>query len=221
MSIGGIGGCCDGGYYPPSLTEMRQRMFNRMDQDGDGEISACECETAANDMSQHTGLSITADEMMSIFDLNQDGVITQAEQAEASPEWEKHMASLMEESGMRPMGPPPPPPGMSSEEADLLDQIFAAMDTNGDGVIDQSEYAAAMEELGNQTESTTESAATSDSSTSETAATDAETSTASTEDNSLAALLAQLIELLQTTEEDYYSQFSKQSQNFQGLDYFA
>jgi len=215
MSIGGIDGI-GGEYNMLSITEMRQRMFNRMDQDGDGVISASECETAANDMSQHTGLSITADEMMSIFDLDQDGVITQAEQTEASPEWENH---IMEESGMRPMGPPPP--GMSSEEADLLDQIFAAMDTNGDGVIDQSEYAAAMEELGNQTESTTESAATSDSSTSETAATDAETSTASIEENSLAALLAQLIELLQTTEEDYYSQYSQQSQNFQGLDYFA
>lgn len=220
MSIGGIDGI-GGGYNMPSITEMRERMFNRMDQDGDGVISASECETAANDMSQHTGLSITADEMMSIFDLDQDGVITQAEQAEASPEWENHMASLMEESGMRPMGPPPPPPDSSSEEADLLDQIFAAMDTNEDGVISKAEYEAAMEELGNQTESTTAEASSSDSSTSETAATDADTSTASTEENTLAALLAQLIELLQTKEEDYYSQFSQQSQNFQGLDYFA
>ncbi|MDD2900963.1 MAG: EF-hand domain-containing protein [Syntrophales bacterium] len=220
MSIGGIGGC-GGGCNLPSLTEMRQKMFNRMDQDGDGVISSSECATAASDMSQKTGLSITADEMMSIFDLNQDGVITQAEQTEASPEWEKHMASLMEGSGMRPMGPPPPPPDMSSEMSDLVDQIFSAMDTNEDGVIDQSEYETAMEELGNQTESTTAEASSSDSSTSEAAATDAETSTASTEDNSLAALLAQFLDLLGTMEKDYYAQYSQESQNFQGMDYFA
>ena len=94
MNIGAIGGYGGGGMH--SITEMRQRMFNKMDQDGDGVISATECQTAAADMSEKTGLSITADEMMSIFDLDQDGVITQAEQTEASPEWEKHMASLME-----------------------------------------------------------------------------------------------------------------------------
>ena len=172
-------------------------------------------------MSQKTGLSITADQMMSIFDLNQDGVITQAEQTEASPEWEEHMASLMEESGMRPMGPPPPPPDGSSEMSELEDQIFAAMDTNGDGVISKTEYDAAMEELGNQTESTTASTATTDSSSSEAAATDAETSTASTEDNSLASLLAQFLELLGSMEKDYYSQFSQESQNQLNVNSYA
>ncbi|MFZ5453072.1 MAG: EF-hand domain-containing protein [Thermodesulfobacteriota bacterium] len=218
MSIGGISSI-GGGYDAMSISEMRQNMFNMWDTDGDGVINANECQTAADNMSNDTGLSITADQMMSIFDLDQDGVITQAEQTEASPEWENHMASLMEESGMRPMGPPPPPPEKSSEMSDLVDQIFSAMDTDEDGVISKAEYEAAMEELGNQTDSTTASTATSDTSTSEAA--DTATSTESTEDNSLAALLAQFLELLGGMEKDYYSQYSQQSQNYLGLNSYA
>jgi Ca2+-binding EF-hand superfamily protein len=224
MSIGGISGGC-GGFNLPSVSEMRQQMFKRMDQDGDGVISKSECETAANAMSQKTGLSITADQMMSIFDLNQDGVITQSEQTEASPEWEKHMASLMEEAGMSPMGPPPPPPGMSSEISDLADQIFAAMDTNGDGSISKTEYEAAMEQLGNQSDSTTASSTATDSSTSAStsgtstaASTDA---TSSTEETSLSALLAQFLDLLAKMEKDSYSQYSQESKYSQGMNSYA
>lgn len=223
MSIGAISGF-GGGYNMPSITEMRQQMFTKMDQDGDGVISKSECETTANDMSQKTGLSITADQMMSIFDLDQDGSITQSEQTEASPEWEKHMASLMEEAGMRPMGPPPPPPEGGGELSGLMDKIFAAMDTDGDGTISKTEYEAAMEELGGQSDSAAASSTATDSSTSAstsgtstTASTDA---TSSTEETSLSALLAQFLELLAKMEKDSYSQYSQESQ-YQGMNSYA
>ena len=219
MSIGGISGGC-GGFNFPSITEMRQQMFKRMDQDGDGVISASECETAASAMSQKTGLSITADEMMSIFDLDQDGSITQSEQTEATEAWEKHMASLMEVAGIKPKGPPPPPPGRSSELSELVEEIFAAMDTDGDGAIGKTEYEAAMEQLGKQSDSTTASSTATDSSTSGTAAAASTDATSSTEETSLAALLAQFLELLAKMEKDSYSQYSQESQ-YQGLNSYA
>jgi len=224
MSIEAISGFGGGGNFP-SINEMRQKMFNKMDQDGDGVISAEECKTAAADMSQQTGLSITADEMMSIFDLDQDGSITQSEQTEASPEWEQHMASLMEEAGISPKGPPPPPPSSDSatELSDLMDEIFTAMDTDGDGVISKTEYEAAMEEISGESESAAASSAT-DSSTSATstaASTDSTSSTSSTEETSLSALLAQFLDLLAMMEKDYYSQYSQKSQNNQGMNSYA
>ncbi|RJR32956.1 MAG: hypothetical protein C4567_17505 [Deltaproteobacteria bacterium] len=200
MSIDAIGG--GGGYNPPSISEMRQRMFTKMDQDGDGVISRGECETAAQEMSQHTGLSITADQMMSIFDLDQDGVITQAEQTEASPAWEEHMKGLMETAGIRPMGPPPPPE-MGGELAELVKEIITAMDTDGDGAISKTEYDAAMQQLGYGQES------------------DATSSSASTEETGLAALLARFLELLTKMEEDSYSRYSQESQNYQGMNSYA
>lgn len=218
MSIGAISGG-GGGYNFPSISEMRQKMFTKMDQDGDGVISQEECQTAAGDMSQRTGLSITADEMMSIFDLNQDGVITQSEQTEASPEWEKHMAGLMESAGIRPMGPPPPPPEMSSELSELVEEIFAAMDTDGDGSISKTEYEAALEQLGESaTASSGADSSTSASGTSAAASTDA---TSSTEETGLAALLAQFLDLLAKMEKDSYSQYSQESENYQGLNSYA
>jgi Ca2+-binding EF-hand superfamily protein len=223
MSIGAIGGV-GSGYDSQSIAQMRQNMFTMMDEDGDGVISASECQTAATNMSQATGLSVSADEMMSIFDLNGDGSITQAEQTEASPAWEQHMASLMEESGMRPMGPPPPPPDQSSEMSDLMDQIFSAMDTDGDGVISKTEYEAAMEQLGGQSDSTTASSSESDSSTSTTsttASTDTTDATSSTEETSLSSLLAQFLELLAKMEQDSYSQYSQESQSYLGMNSYA
>ncbi len=204
MSIDAISGG-GGGYNMPSISEMRQRMFTRMDQDGDGVISKTECETAASEMSQKTGLSITADQMMSIFDLDQDGVITQAEQTEASPTWEEHMKGLMETAGIKPMGPPPPPPEMGGELSELVKEILAAVDTDGDGAISQTEYDAAMQQLGVGQES------------------DATSSTASTstEETGLAALLAQLLEMLKKMEEDSYSQYAQESQDYQGMNSYA
>jgi Ca2+-binding EF-hand superfamily protein len=203
MSIDAISG--GGGYNMASISEMRQRMFTKMDTDGDGVISQSECETAASEMSQKTGLSITADQMMSIFDLDQDGVITQAEQTEASPTWEEHMKDLMEAAGIRPMGPPPPPPEMGGELSELVKEILTAVDTDGDGAISKAEYDAAMQQLGYGEESDGTSSATS----------------ASTEETGLAALLAQLLEMLTKMEEDSYSQYAQESQNYQGMNSYA
>jgi Ca2+-binding EF-hand superfamily protein len=220
MSIGAISGS-GGEYDSMSISEMRQSMFKMWDTNSDGSIDATECQTAADTMSKETGLSITADQMMSIFDLDQDGAITQSEQTEASEEWEKHMASLMEEAGMRPMGPPPPPPDMSSELSELVEEIFAAMDTDGDGSISKTEYEAAMEALGETSDSTTASSTATDSSTSaSTSTTSTGASTDSTEGTSLAALLAQFLDLLAKMEEDSSSQYSQKSQ-YQGLNSYA
>jgi|GEM_PF-3513104 Ca2+-binding EF-hand superfamily protein len=223
MSIGAISSL-GGGYDSTSINEMRQAIFQKWDTNGDGSIDASECQSAAETMSQETGLSITADQMMAIFDLNEDGAITQAEQTEASPTWEQHMADLMGASGMGPMGPPPPPPpgDATSELADLADQIFAAMDTDEDGVISKTEYEAAMEQLAGQSDGTTASSVTSDSTT--TASTSDSTSTeatSSTEDTSLAALLSQFLDLLAMLQQDEYSQWSQTSQYSLGLDYYA
>ena len=224
MSIGAMSSI-GGGYDSMSINEMRQNMFKKWDTNGDGSIDASECQTAADTMSKETGLSITADQMMSIFDLNQDSVITQAEQTEASPTWEQHMANLMDAAGMSPMGPPPPPPDAASELSELADKIFAAMDTNGDGTISKTEYESAMEQLGGQSDSTTaSSSSTSASSSTSTSATSTGTSTdatSSTEENSLSALLAQFLDLLAMLEKDQYSSYSQNSQNSQGMDYYA
>jgi Ca2+-binding EF-hand superfamily protein len=228
MSIGAMSSI-GGGYDSTSINEMRQNMFKKMDLDGDGEISKTECQTAADTMSKETGLSITADQMMSIFDLNQDGVITQAEQTEASPTWEQHMADLMGTSGMSQMGPPPPPPDAASELSDLVDQIFTAMDTNGDGTISKTEYETAMEQLEGQSDSTTASSATTDTSTSASSTTDtsatststATDTTSSTDGDSLSALLAKFLDLLAMLQKDQYSSYSQNSQNSPGMDYYA
>jgi len=213
MSIGAVGSF-GGGCNFPSISEMRQNMFKKMDQDGDGAISKSECQTAADTMSKETGLSITADEMMSIFDLNQDGAITKAEQTEASPTWEQHMADLMDAAGMSRMGPPPPPPDAAGDLSELLSKIFAAMDTNGDGVVDQTEYNTAMTQieggLEGSTASDTSSSGTTSSSTTTASSTDTTTDTSS--QNTLLALIQQFLENILTYEKQQNDYASSQGQ---------
>ncbi|MHB8066444.1 MAG: EF-hand domain-containing protein [Desulfobaccales bacterium] len=223
MSIGAISS--GGGYDSMSISQMRQNMFKMWDTDGDGAISQTECQTAADTMSKETGLSITADQMMSIFDLNQDGVITQAEQTQASSTWEDHMKNLMDSAGMSPMGPPPPPPDAASELSDLVDQIFAAVDTNGDGTISKSEYETAMEQLDGQSSSnaassTTTTGSSTSASSSTTAASTTTDSTSSTDGTGLAALLQQFLDMLAKLQGDQYSQYSQNSENSQSSQNF-
>lgn len=220
MSIGGVG-CCGGGYggYDSmSINQMRQNMFKKWDTDGNGTIDANEVQTAASTMSQKTGLSITSDQIMSIFDVDQDGSISQSEFTQASSTWEDHMKNLMDAAGISPMGPPPSSDA-TSELSDLANKIFAAVDTNGDGTISQSEYDAALQQLEGQSAGTTASSNTTDSSSSAasstTAASTATDATSSSDSTTLAALLQQFLNTLAQLQDDQYSQYSQNSQNSQ------
>ncbi len=220
MSISAISST-GGGYDHMSIEQMRQKIFKTWDTNGDGSIDNSEAQTAAATMSQDTGLSITADQIMSIFDTDQNGSISQTEFTQASSTWEDHMKNLMDAAGMSSMGPPPPPQDSNavSQLSNLADQIFAAMDTDGDGTISQTEFEAAMQQLTGQSISSTASSTTTDSSTStsssSTTASTSTDSTGSSESNSLAALLQQFLDLLAKLQDDQYSQYSQNSQTSQ------
>jgi len=217
MSIGGIGGIGYGCGFP-SLGAMRQAMFKRMDVNGDGVIDAGECQTLAGKISEKTGLSISASEMMSIFDLDQDGVITRAEQDKAGPVWKQHLKDLLDAAGKAPKGEPSPPDA-ARDLFKLVDRIFQAMDTNGDGKVDQSEYETALQQiLGFQEGSSANNAST--------GSTDATTAAAGSDtgadsQNTLAALVRQLLQDIINYENNLKKHAGSQEQDPQRINSYA
>lgn len=101
-----------------SLIALRERRFQKLDQDGDGKITKDEM-TAAK---PKNGKGPSVDDLFSKIDTDQDGAIDQAEDQAAM---EKMRA---EHHGRRPAGPPP-------DAAKLAENIFKSADGDSDGKI--------------------------------------------------------------------------------------
>lgn len=130
--VSGINGF--GSFQAASLSEMRQTMFNMIDQNGDGSIDKSEL-TA---LSQQNGSDLV-DEIFSKVDTNQDDLISKIEFDASLAKMEQQMKNG--DSGMSALSgmPPPPPP----------ENVFDTADTNDDGFVSKDELTAVMGQNGN------------------------------------------------------------------------
>lgn len=125
MSVNGIGSS--------NNVDPRQMMFSRMDASGDGKIDKSELEGFAKMLSQQTGQTITADQLMSLADQNGDGSI-----------------------GIDEMPPPPPPQGewggqSSFEKGGARPNPFTSMDADGSGGLSSTELSAMAQRMSQRT----------------------------------------------------------------------
>jgi len=128
---------------------MQQRMFAKVDSNGDGQVDGAELQKLLEKMSQRTGQDMgKAADVMKSMDSNGDGSLS-------ADELQQGMKSLMSTVDLAKgrdgaMGPPPgPPPDDGDGDHDaaqgggqvssLLHQIASAMDTNGDGTVSADE----------------------------------------------------------------------------------
>ncbi|MBX3737186.1 MAG: EF-hand domain-containing protein [Candidatus Didemnitutus sp.] len=133
----------------PDPSEFLQKMFARLDGDGDGKVTQDEFVTA---MEKRLGANASAasdtPDAASVFqkmDSDGDGGIDLGE-------FKTAMETLRtaRHGGGGPQGaggpPPPPPPGESEESSASEDaqQVFDAMDTNKDGKVSADELLAAL-----------------------------------------------------------------------------
>ena len=115
-------------------SELKSKVFNSADQNGDGSISKDELTTLMADSNQSaTDIAETFDAL----DTNQDGSISKSESDVAVDK-----ASQQRKA----QGPPPPPPpsDSSSSESTSSTTVFDELDTNEDGTVSASELLAAF-----------------------------------------------------------------------------
>lgn len=108
-------------------------LFTKVDSNQDGSLDESEVASFADKMSEMTGQSSDAAEMMAMFDSDEDGAVSESEFASA-----------------RPQGPPPPMMGGMQEGSDP----FASVDEDSDGSLSASElttFAEKMTEMTGQT----------------------------------------------------------------------
>jgi len=144
MSIGGISGI-GAVLHQMQMETMRQAMFKQLDQDGDGSISKGDIQGLAQDIARATGDSINVDKVFTTLDADQDGVVDQSDYDAAMARFENTMQNR---GGPQKMGngpPPGPPPEAAS--ANPLQDLFKTLDQDGDGLISQSEFEAALAQL--------------------------------------------------------------------------
>lgn len=131
--------------------EFLQKMFARLDADGDGKVTQEEFATA---MTKRQGASGQADpnrpDPAAIFqkaDTNADGSITLDEFKTAMAQ----MRPAGGHHGQRAGGPPPGPPPAGANDGDGDDdsgKVFDKLDTNHDGVVSMAELLAAVQAPG-------------------------------------------------------------------------
>ncbi|MBW2605134.1 MAG: EF-hand domain-containing protein, partial [Deltaproteobacteria bacterium] len=138
--ISGISGISGNYMNPVQMTAMHGKMgnpFEKIDSNGDGSIKKTELSSFAGEISEMTGRSVDVDQMISKFDADNDGLISQekfkAGRPEGAPPDMMGMMGGMQGGGMQPpLDMPNRSEAESSSSIDLLD-------TNGDGVVDPEE----------------------------------------------------------------------------------
>ncbi|MBN1291607.1 MAG: EF-hand domain-containing protein [Candidatus Latescibacteria bacterium] len=146
--IGGINSFS--GLNSASMSQMRQSLFSSVDTDSDGSITKSELETFV--VKNQPGV----DEIFNNSDTDHDGVIGGSESDESMAMLDLQMMAgfsmkmsmlsgteLGQGSGAG-MELPPPPPGLRQPPEITMD----AVDSNGDGSIDEDELSAFLEENG-------------------------------------------------------------------------
>jgi len=119
-------------------SQMQAKMFARVDTDDSGSVDQTELQTLLTDIRKKTGTTLDATVQFSTMDSNADGGLSGDELAQG-------MKSLM----------PPPPSTMEFAQTrgagDQGDNLFAKVDSNSDGSVDQTEMSAFTDKMKAQT----------------------------------------------------------------------
>jgi Ca2+-binding EF-hand superfamily protein len=118
-----------------SLIQMRQEMFNMIDQNSDGALDKSELQGLSGKSSSEI------DSFISKLDTDGNSAISQQE-------FEAGLSKLFQEmksqsgDGASAAPPPPPPPPSSEDSSDSSSGIFDSLDTNKDGYVSLDELKA-------------------------------------------------------------------------------
>jgi Ca2+-binding EF-hand superfamily protein len=141
--MSGIGGIMD----PSRTALMRSQMgnpFKKLDADGNGSLDEAEIGSMAEKISEISGKSVDAGQIISKLDSDGDGQINQEEFDSGRPKGP--LPAMMGMMGRGMMGNPIQSflDAMEESEGDESSGSEDSLDTNGDGVVDTEEIMLGM-----------------------------------------------------------------------------
>jgi Ca2+-binding EF-hand superfamily protein len=122
----------------PDPSAMADKMFSRIDGNGDGGIDKGELTSALGRFSPKDGSSdatATADKMFAAFDADGSGSISQQETRTGLENLKQQLESQFQQMRAGDAGPPPPTTGGGNDP-------FGRMDTDGSGGLSTTEFGA-------------------------------------------------------------------------------
>lgn len=124
-----------------SLSQLWQNMFNKIDTNSDGSIDKTELQAAAPKK------SFGMNEILN-SGTNQNAVISTDETNTDSANFEQYTGVNDFAMNMGRIGGPPPPPMNIQDGEESSNDLFSLLDSNGDGMIDQTELQAFGDQTG-------------------------------------------------------------------------
>lgn len=122
-----------------SSVSRQERMFAKIDSNGDGSVDKTELQSAFDAIAQKTGgTAQSADALFSKFDTNGDGKLSASELSTGMKSLRHKPASTVEMAGAQAKPAAGGPAGGASSSSASTDPL----DTNGDGVVSAMERAA-------------------------------------------------------------------------------
>ena len=127
---------------------LQEKLFSKLDVNGDGGVNESELNDFLSYAASATGstsATSTAD-LFKTIDSDGDGSISKTEMTDGAKSlFDELRMQLMSKGGEA--APPPPPP---AEDADDQQQLFAQIDVDGNGSIDQTELGTFLEQAKSQ-----------------------------------------------------------------------
>lgn len=125
-------------------SQMQAKMFAKVDTDSSGGVDATELQTVMTDISKKTGTAVSSEETAALFkqmDSNADGSLSSDEMAKGMQAMMQPPTSTMDFAQSRGMGG-------EGGSGGSQDDLFAKVDSNGDGSISKTEMQAMMDKIG-------------------------------------------------------------------------
>lgn len=116
-------------FDPGMLSKLREKMFTKIDADGDGSLTRTELEAAA----PKDGKGPDASRMIEDFDADGDGALSKTEMDAGFKKIDDKMRSAFLQ--------------MQEQASEDSEELFAALDSDGDGSISKTELEAGKETL--------------------------------------------------------------------------
>jgi Ca2+-binding EF-hand superfamily protein len=134
-------------------SKLQQKLLEKIDSNSDGSIDKTELSSFMEYVDSKTGSTGSdVDAVFKSLDADSDGSVSSDEFAANSDSLIDQLRDQLRSAQMGSGARPPPPPGPPPDEAGQSDDLFAKIDTNSDGSIDETELSTFFSQQEQQTE---------------------------------------------------------------------
>jgi Ca2+-binding EF-hand superfamily protein len=126
-----VSGCGGGSVAIYQSQQRSQQLFAKLDVNGDSSIDATELKSLTDSIGEKTSTAIDANALLQVLDTDCDGSVTSTELTDNTRKLFDNLRAQLAGSQAK---------ATASADSAGMDELFASIDTDGDGSISASEF---------------------------------------------------------------------------------